>query len=211
MNKKYSPLSEAILCSFGLMIFSCFIHSGFPIRLISFAALMLPAYCFSSNLRSLSDLRKITGQPASLLITQIYVFTGYIIGMLLSIYYRWNLGMSLLPTSIHYFVIVAALIGSIEELVFRGFILEYVKSINTPFSIIFSAVSHTGYKCCLFIVPLAAADIDIGFLAIWTFGAGILFGIMNHFLKSIFPSLIAHAFFDIIVYAEFVKAPWWVW
>lgn len=58
---------------------------------------------------------------------------------------------------------------------------------------------------------MAAAGIDIGLLAFWTFVAGIIFGTIKHFSKSILPSFIAHALFDIWVYAEFVSAPWWVW
>jgi membrane protease YdiL (CAAX protease family) len=211
VNKKYTVLIEAILCSFGLMGFSLFIHYDFPLRLLSFAALMLPAYIISRNLQSLSDLKIITGGFPFLKSTFLYCVAGILAGMLLSIFYRWYLGMNLFPTSLHCFVILAALIGGLEELVFRGFIQEYVKSINAPFSIVFSTISHTGYKCCLFLSPMAATGIDIGLLAFWTFVAGIIFGTIKHFSKSILPSFIAHALFDILVYAEFVSAPWWVW
>ena len=212
IDNRYIPLFEAIICSICLMIFSCFIHSGFPVRIISFVALLVPSYIFGKNLHSLSDFRKITGVPTSFLMFNIYNIVGFMLGMFLAVLYRWYLGLSLMPTSgLHHFVIVAALIGALEELIFRGFIQEYAKSINAPFSIFFSAISHTGYKCCLFIIPLAAADIDIKVLAFWTLGAGILFGTLKHFSKSIVPPLIAHVMFDIFVYVEFIDAPWWVW
>lgn len=210
-NKRHAILFEAILYSFGLMVFSFFIHYEFPVRLISFAALILVAYFFSRNLQSFSDLIKITGKPASLKISLIYCFVGLLSGMLLAIFYRWYLDMSLLPKSLHLFVLVAAIIGGVEELVFRGFIQEYVAGINAQFSVFFCAISHTCYKCCLFLSPITAAHIDIGFLALWTFIAGILFGTIKYFSKSILPPLIAHALFDILVYAEFAGAPWWVW
>ena len=143
--------------------------------------------------------------------TILYCIAGILPGILFSMSYRWHLGISLFPKSLHYFVLVAALIGCVEELVFRGFIQDYVKKINAPFSIIFSSISHTGYKCCLFLSPVVTSEINIGFLAFWTLIAGILFGTINHISKSILPSLIAHALFDILVYAEFVSAPWWVW
>ena len=211
MNKKLKLLSEAILCSFSLMVFSYFIHFEFPYRLISFAALLIPSYIIGKNLKSLSDLKKITGEFFSVKISLLYCFIGLLLGVMVAALYRWSLNISLLPMIMHYFVIVAALIGSLEELVFRGFIKDYVKSINAPFSILFSTISHTGYKCCLFIAPLAAADIDIGYLALCTFIAGIIFGTIKHLSNSILPSLIAHALFDILVYAEYVNAPWWVW
>jgi membrane protease YdiL (CAAX protease family) len=211
INKRYLSLIEAILCSFALMVFSYFIHYGFPFRLISVAALIVPAYFFSKNLQSLSDLKNVTGKFASFKITVLFCTAGLLLGILLAIIYRRDLEISLFPDSIHLFVIVAALIGCIEELVFRGLIQDYVKSINAPFSILFSTISHTGYKCCLFLSPIISSDIDIGFLALWTFVAGIIFGTIKHFSKSIMPSLIAHALFDILVYAEYVYAPWWVW
>jgi membrane protease YdiL (CAAX protease family) len=141
----------------------------------------------------------------------LYIISGIAIGIVLTLIYRWHLDLSLFPKSVHLFAISAALIGCTEELVFRGFLQEYVKNFNGPFSIIFSTVSHTGYKCCLFLSPAITANIDVGFLALWTLLAGILFGTIRHLSKSLLPSLSAHILFDILVYAEFVSAPWWVW
>ena len=143
VNKKYIFLPEAILCSFALMVFSFFIHYDFPFLLISFLALFVPAFYFSRNLQSLSDLRKITGESGSIKITVLYSIAGIFLGMLFAILYRWHLGISLFPKSVHFFVLVAALIGCTEELVFRGFIQDYVKSINATFFNIFQYnISH---------------------------------------------------------------------
>jgi len=204
-------LSEAILCSLGLMVFSFFIQYKFPVRLLSFTALLISAFIISRNLRSLSDLKKITGEFISIKITLLFLVFGIASGMMLAVIYRRHLDLSLFPRSVHLFVITAASIGCTEELVFRGFIQEYVKKINGPFSIIFSTLSHTGYKCCLFLSPVITTDINIGFLTLWTFLAGILFGTIRHQSRSLLPSLSAHALFDVMVYAEFVNAPWWVW
>jgi membrane protease YdiL (CAAX protease family) len=210
-NKKYAPLAEAILCSFALMVFSFFIHSEFPFRLLAIAALFLAAWIFSRNLQSLSDLGKTFSVSVPIRSMVLYCFTGMFSGMVMGIFYRWYLGISLFPDSFHLFVLVAALIGSTEEIVFRGFLQDHVKSINGPFSILFSTISHTAYKCCLFLSPMVTAGIDIGFLAFWTFSGGILFGTIKHFSKSILPPIIGHALFDIMVYAGFVNPPWWVW
>jgi membrane protease YdiL (CAAX protease family) len=210
-NKSHVFISEAILCSIGLMVFSFFIHYRFPIRLLSFAALTLPAYIIGRNLLSYSDLKKIIGEQSSFRIIFSYSIPGLLTGLFLAAFYRWHLDKSLFPESLHLFVFAAALIGCLEELVFRGYIQEHVKNVNATFSILFSTISHTGYKCCLFLYPLLSERVDVGFLALWTLIAGILFGTMKHFSKSVFPSLIAHALFDILVYAEFIRAPWWVW
>jgi len=210
-GKRLFILSEAILCSLGLMVFSFFIQYKFPVRLLSFTALLISAFIISRNLRSLSDLKKITGESISIKITLLFLVFGIALGMMLAVIYRRHLDLSLFPGSVHLFVITAAFIGCTEELVFRGFIQESVKKINGPFSIIFSTLSHTGYKCCLFLPPVITTDINIGFLTLWTFLAGILFGTIRHQSRSLLPSLSAHALFDVLVYAEFVNAPWWVW
>jgi membrane protease YdiL (CAAX protease family) len=209
-GEKRLNLSEAVLCSLGLMVFSFFIHYNFPVKLISFAALLISAMIISRNLRSFSDLKKITGENISGSLI-IYTIAGFSAGLGLAVIYRRHLEVSLIPESVHLFFIVAALIGAIEEVVFRGFLQAHVKSINGPFSVLFSTLAHTGYKCCLFLSPVIISDIDVGFLALWTFCAGLFFGTIRHLSNSIMPPLAAHVFFDILVYAEFTNAPWWVW
>jgi membrane protease YdiL (CAAX protease family) len=210
-NPKFLILTEAILCSLGLMVFSYFIHHPFPVRLFSFAALLPAAYIIGKNVKTIPDLKKITGDmqfPKTGLLWSLVGITG---GILFAVLYRWYLEIPVFPESIYVFALFAALIGSLEELVFRGFIQEHVKSLNGPLSILFSTVAHTGYKCCLFLSPMVLINTDIGFLAFWTFLAGSIFGSIRHFSGSIIPSLVAHAIFDIVVYAEFLSAPWWVW
>jgi len=209
--RKLTVIFEAILCSLGLMVFSFFIQYKFPVRLISFSALLISAIIIARNLRSLSDLKKITGENISLEITLFYTIFGIVLGIVLAICYRRYLGIGLLPGSLHLFVIVAALIGCMEELVFRGFLQGHAECINGPFSILFGTLSHTGYKCFLFLSPLITADVDLRKLAFYTFMAGLLFGTTRYLSKSILPALSAHALFDIMVYAEYINAPWWVW
>jgi membrane protease YdiL (CAAX protease family) len=210
-DSKYRVLAEATLCSFALIVFSLFIHLEIPLRLISYSALVLAAYLLSRQLLAVKDVFRITDGSIIISPTLIFIIAGIVSGILLAMFYRWFLDISFLPESIHWFVIIAALIGSAEELVFRGLLQEQVRSINGPFSVLFSTISHTGYKCCLFLAPGAAAGIDIPNLAFWTFLFGLLFGTIRHLSKSIIPSVLAHALFDILVYAEFTEAPWWVW
>jgi len=210
-GERLAVLSEAILCSIGLMLFAFLIQYKSPVRLLSFAALLMSAFIISRNIRSLPDLKKLFGENISLKITLLFTIIGIALSILLAVRYRKSLDISLFPESIQLFVVPAALIGCMEELVFRGFIQGYVNRINGPFSVLFSTLSHTGYKCCLFLSNVVTADINIGFLAFYTFVVGIIFGTIRHLSKSLLPSLSAHALFDILVYAEFVTAPWWVW
>jgi membrane protease YdiL (CAAX protease family) len=211
LKSKFTALTRAIICSLALMMFSYFIHYTFPVRLISFAALLAAAFIIGNNVKSVSDLKKITGGIPSAKESLLFYLIGLAGGILLAVLYRWYLDITLFPKYIFGFAFIAALIGSMEELVFRGYIQESVRSLNGPFSILLSSVSHTGYKCMLFMSPVIAFETHIGFLAFWTFLAGIAYGTIRHLTKSIWPSMIAHALFDILVYAEYINPPWWVW
>jgi len=204
-------LSEAIICSLGFIVFAYFIHYKFPTWLISFAALLVSGFIIARNLKSVSDLRKIVGINKSFRDLLLLAGSGPLLGCLLSVLYRRHLGIELFPESLHCFAFIAALIGSTEELVFRGFIQEHVRKINGPLSVLYGTLSHTGYKFFLFLSPAVAANVDTGFLALFTFITGIVFGTIKYFSGSLIPAITAHALFDILVYAEFVNAPWWVW
>jgi membrane protease YdiL (CAAX protease family) len=209
-HQKITILRRAILISLSLSLFSWSVGFDFPLWLISAASLTLAAYLIGKEMRSFRDLLKMTGLflPAG---TFFWITGGSIAGIILAVTYRYYLDKSILPETICLFAVTAALIGITEELVFRGYIQESLKNLNSPFSILFSSLSHTSYKCCLFIYPLAGAGIDIGFLALWTFGAGLVFGTVRHFSKSVIPCVSAHAIFDVLVYAESASSPWWVW
>jgi len=79
--RKLTVIFEAILCSLGLMVFSFFIQYKFPVRLISFSALLISAIIIARNLRSPADIKKITGENISLKITLLYTISG--IGLVL--------------------------------------------------------------------------------------------------------------------------------
>jgi membrane protease YdiL (CAAX protease family) len=208
ISNKLNLISKASLCSLGFLIFSYFIHYEFPARGLSFFGLAISAFIISRNLISPLQLG---WEFKSGLRTLSYTIPGLIMGLLLAYFYRNYLGQELLPKSLHKFAIAAAIIGSTEELVFRGYIQKWVQPVNVPLSIVFGALAHTGYKCFLFVSPPAGTDINILFLFQWTFAIGLIFGITRYLTKSILPAMTAHAFFDILVYGEFAAAPWWVW
>lgn len=207
---KSSRLTEAILCSLGLMAFSFFIHHKFPLRVIAFLALISSACVISRNLRSPSDWRIIFGAQDKKGLIALLILAGILSGTILALFYRWSLDETLLPVRFRLFAALAALIGITEEWVFRGFLQELVRSVSGWGSVLFSTVSHTGYKCCLFLSPALSGQIDLPFLVIWTFIIGLIFGAVKHHFNSLWPCLAAHALFDILVYAEFTQPPWWV-
>ena len=202
---------DAILCCIGFIIFSLFIHAKFPLRVISFVGLMLPAFIISKRIQSFSDVRKVLGEVRCSTLTISSICIGMVLGISFATVYRYNFGMPLFVTTMTSFAITAASIGAMEEVVFRGFIQGHLQDVNKAFSIVFGSFTHTTYKCALFLSPVLTAKVDIMFLMFWTFVCGILFGILKQYSKSILPPLMAHSLFDVLVYAQCVSAPWWVW
>ena len=205
---KINLISTAILCSIGFLTFSWFMPFRFPWKMVSFAALTLSAFLISRNLK---NWRQVTGTLMPVKIAVLYTVSGALAGLILAFAYRNYLHQGLLPPSLQYFAFTAALIGSMEELVFRGFLQEFTRPVGVTFSILFSTLSHTFYKCFLFISPAAGSSTDIGFLLQWTFVIGIIFAISRHMTKSILPAMGAHTVFDIVVYGNFTSPPWWIW
>ena len=202
--------TQAILCCLGFMIFSFFIHSSFPLITISFIGLAFPAAIIGVQINSFSDLI----QKIDFIFPKkigLYLFIGLQLGLIYAIVYRNISGMKLFPVSLTQFAATAAVIGATEEIIFRGFIQKYFKKISLIFALLFATFSHTAYKCCLFLSPAISVDVNIYFLAIWTFVGGLLFGILKEISKSVVPAVIAHMLFDILVYGECLNAPWWVW
>ncbi len=140
-----------------------------------------------------------------------FLFFGLMLGLMYSILYSISMGTNIFPQSLHRFAMVAALIGTMEELIFRGFIQGHAGKINTPFGVLFAGFSHSAYKSCLFIIPANMLDIHIGVLFLLTFVAGLLAAFLKEISKSTIPAIVAHAVFDILVYGECLQAPWWVW
>jgi len=193
------------------MIFAYFIHHELPMQMVSFTALLFSAFIISRYLRSAVNFKRILGNISLSRRTIIIAFAGVIIGLVDAIIYRYNAGMTIFPKSLHRFALVAPFIGIMEELVFRGYIQESATKINGLFSIIFSTISHTAYKCCLFLSPYVDIKMDIDFLIIGGLLGSLLFGTLRYYTKSIIPSSLGHGLFDLWVYGEFITAPWWVW
>lgn len=208
------PLSviyiEAILCCVGFMVFSFFIQHPFPLVLISVAALAVPAYIISRNIHSVKDIPEVLGLRFAHT-TILYIIAGLLLGVLYAMVYRNNRQEDLFPELLTWFALPAALIGATEELVFRGFLQGYCKKASLVFAVLFATFAHTAYKCCLFMSPFNESEINLSFLIIWTFAGGLLFGILREMAKSIYPAVLAHLVFDVLVYGELIQPPWWVW
>jgi len=201
-------LADAVLCSLALAVFAFCVNFTFPIKIIAFIALAVAAFIISRNRGEFII-------PSVKYILNPVLLMSCIIGLQMGVagamYYRGSFGMPVLPAVIRGFVWVAIGIGITEELVFRGFIQGLLSKLHPGFAIVFAALAHATYKACLFISPAADYHYSIMLFYTWSFGAFILIGILRHYSKSILPAIIVHAVFDLLVYAESINAPWWVW
>ena len=203
-------LIEAVFCVVGFVLFSLFIHQNLPLSLVAFLGILLPAYIISRNVGKWSDVFQLFGiRPFSRNLF-LYLVIGSFIGILFGMGYRLFCNLHLLPERLTGFAVVAAGIGSAEEMVFRGFLQGHIRGCGIAFSIVFATLFHAVYKCFLFLSH-PSNETDLLFLMFWTIVAGLILGTLREISKNVLPALIAHACFDIIVYGGIAIVPWWVW
>ena len=205
------PLLEAFAAATGMGLFALFAHSGFPLVLLAGTGLLATTLAIIHSYRSERRLPKILGFTEFTKATAAYLILGCALGALLGISYRVNSNMGILPAGLGSFVFAAAIIGAAEEVLYRGFIQGRLQGLGRMVAPVLAAVAHTAYKLALFALPPEGIVIDYSFLALGTFGAGVIVGILREISGSVLPPIGGHVMFDIIVYGENISAPWWVW
>jgi membrane protease YdiL (CAAX protease family) len=140
-----------------------------------------------------------------------WLAAGALLGLVLGAAYRVHRGLGPWPTTLGPFVVVAAAVGAVEELLYRGFVQSGLSRDGRVAGILGAAAGHTAYKCLLFAWRPGTAAADMVFLAVATFLVGILFGCLREGARSVGPPVLGHAGFDIVLYGALHEAPWWVW
>lgn len=208
---KYLILLEALLCVTGLVVFSIFSHKKFLPFILSLAGLLLVAVIIIRNSSSIKRVKLLFGINNVSGKVLIYLIISLLFGILIAVAYRKYQYNSVLPARLTNIAMLAALTGSLEEIIFRGFLQGYTRQISILFSIIFAIIAHTAYKCSFFMSHQSVYETDILFLMKWTIYGGIVFSILREYSNNILPPLIGHAVFDIIVYGDYLQSPWWLW
>lgn len=113
----------------------------------------------------------------------------------------------------HLFVLLAAVIGVAEELLYRGWMMTRLAPLGWPAAVVLAALAHAGYKTALFVWPpdTVIVSYDLWSMLLWTAVGGTLLGVLRASSRSVVPAAIAHAAFDLVVYSSFAAPPWWVW
>jgi membrane protease YdiL (CAAX protease family) len=143
---------------------------------------------------------------------------GIGLGLGFGLLFRWKFGLHWFPGALGPFAPVAGAIGGVEELLYRGYVQGRLNRINGVLGVIGAAAAHTAYKTALFLPPVlgpssgppAGVDVDWRVLVFWTFSGGLIFGVLRQVARNVAPALAAHVAFDVVVYGELARAPWWV-
>ncbi len=209
---KFSPpLVRAVSISFGLWAFALLYRGSYPMQVIAtvslVAAAILIVWALLSNEKVLLQKSIWQWQTAS---GKVFAYS-IIISVFLALWYRYSEHMPIIPAAAEWFVVLSILIGATEELIFRGVVQGEAIRWHEHGAIFLSAFAFAGYKSLLFVLPSAENQTNILNLFILTFLAGILLGYARKNSGSILPCLIAHGIFDLLVYMETAKLPWWVW
>jgi len=202
-------LREVFLVSLCILLFAWLVSWPVPVKWTSFlpltyAGLIIGPRLFNTKLLQ-SGLFRLNS------IKVLYSITGLLMGIAGALYYRGMYSMPLLPAWFHGFVLLAVCIGLMEELVFRGYVQGRLQSIHPAVGIAGAALIHAGYKACLFLAPAMTGITPVWLFFSWSFGAFLLIGLLRYYSNSIWPPLLVHAVFDLLVYAENMEPPVWVW
>jgi membrane protease YdiL (CAAX protease family) len=201
---------EALCAACGMALFALFAHRRDALLFASIAGLALAAWMVhraladvpATSLFALSFSRRVAWPCA----------VAALLGIALALAYRAHLGVSLVPVAWTPFAFTAALIGTVEELLYRGYVATSLRPYGILAAVVAPALLHTTYKCALFgLAPGTPGTIDVPLLALATFVVGIGLGSLRAWGRSVAPPIVLHALFDVLVYGDAQRAPWWVW
>ena len=194
----------------GILLFAGFIHHTWPLKLLAVGGLTLSAVLIGYSSRNVK-LVVAFGLVYRGRITLYWLIPGLLIGLGAGILTRTHFNLAPIPDTLTMLALVTPLIGAFEEVVFRGFLQGYLRPIGGLFSILYAMAAFTCYKILVVLSFSSTMEFDLFFLLIWTSVGGFLFGLLRELSRNVYPSLLAHALFDIILYGGMTLTPAWIW
>ncbi len=94
---------------------------------------------------------------------------GAALGFGFGLLFRWKFGLHWFPGALGRFAPVAAAIGGVEELLYRGYVQGRLNRINGVLGVVGAAAAHTAYKIALFLLPALSlsSGLPAGVLVDW--------------------------------------------
>lgn len=195
----------------GLLLFIGLRQAVPPWKYLSAAGILLSAAVIVGEVKSykelirLFDLRKLSGNG------YYYGVISLLLGLLWGISFRGSLNIPLLPVEATLFALTATLTGTVEEIIFRGYIQLKLRKNGLLLSVVATSALHTFFKCFVFLILPPVYATNYLHFALWTFSMGCLLGLLKEYGHSTWIPVSGHAFFDLIVYGDKMVNAWWIW
>lgn len=204
------PVRNVLLSAAGILLFATFVHHSFPLLLIAISGLTFTAVIIGLSTRD-KTFQEAFGLGQINRRILLFMIPALLLGVALGILTRRRFELSLIPAGFTGVVLVAPLVGAVEEFVFRGYMQGHLRPAGKIFSIVSATSIHTCYKLLVILTLAVPLQFDFFFLIFWTFLGGLLFGTLRELSGSVVPPMVAHAMFDIVLYGGLQAAPVWVW
>jgi membrane protease YdiL (CAAX protease family) len=208
---KSFALVQAILFIAGLLMFICAIQMKFPWNGFSLAGILLSGIVVSTDIKSFTDIFVTLDLKTYSKYFCYFLVISILVGIFWGLVFRHYLNIQLIPGKLGYFTFTAMAIGSVEELIFRGYIQKKLRNLGIAISIIVASLMHTGYKCFIFLILPAVHQTDFFYLFVWTLGVGCISGTLKEFSGNTIVPVTGHAAFDLMAYGDGMVDTWWVW
>jgi membrane protease YdiL (CAAX protease family) len=189
-----------------ILLFSSFIHHPLPMQLVSFFCIVILSYIFATESPFIPVF---TGEGKRRSIIAAWTVIAVAASFITAMVSRKQASLTMIPASLGIFTIVAMMIGSMEEFIFRGWMFSQFRRGWRWQAVLISALAHAAYKALLFTSGYLPYEVNKWELFQVTFEAGIFLGLTRLFSRSVWPALIAHAIFDLLIYGD-QSVPWWI-
>ncbi len=210
-SEKSLTLAKTLLFLSGLLIFICLFQLRFPWSGFSVLGILLSGFAITRDIKYYKDFFTLFDIDRFREYFSYFIVISILIGLFWGLVFRHYLNIQIIPGKLGYFTFTAMAIGTVEELIFRGYVQRQLRNLGIIVSILGASLIHSLYKCLIFIVLPTIHPTDFFNLFIWTFGVGCLSGILKELSANTMVPVSGHAVFDLVVYGDGIVDRWWVW
>ena len=208
-----TPRWDLLIVGGGLVVFGLTVHGGAGARMVALAGLAAAGWSMSRSLHPATAAAGLLGfLPWRGRAVARWSAGAVVAGCLLGFWYRWWTDQPAMPAGLRPSAALAALIGVMEELVYRGYVQGRLRPLGAVAAPMLASGLHTAYKAALFAFPPhPEGRVDLLALAAFTFVFSAFFGLLRERSGTVWPCLAVHAAFDLLAYGDSLTLPWWVW